>query len=104
MVHSKKYRHNVDVWGLGVLLYEFLVGKPPFEDKSERGTYKKIKTGTPVFPSEISREAKDLMTKLLNKDPNLRLTLDDVLKHPWIALNCSGSNAKILQKQYGGML
>mmetsp|Transcript_68672 Transcript_68672/g.198909 ORF Transcript_68672/g.198909 Transcript_68672/m.198909 type:complete len:354 (-) Transcript_68672:98-1159(-) len=104
MVHSKKYRHNVDVWGLGVLLYEFLVGKPPFEDKSERGTYKKIKTGTPCFPRELSREARDLITKLLHKDPNMRLTLEDVLKHPWVDLNCSGKNGILLQKQYGGMI
>mmetsp|Transcript_40040 Transcript_40040/g.114557 ORF Transcript_40040/g.114557 Transcript_40040/m.114557 type:complete len:364 (-) Transcript_40040:208-1299(-) len=104
MVHSKKYCHNVDVWGLGVLLYEFLVGKPPFEDSSEKGTYNKIKTGTPIFPPHITREAKDLIGRLLHKDPNQRLTLEGTLKHPWVALNCSGENAARLQKHYGGML
>merc|ERR1719450_86537 len=72
MVHSKKYHSRVDVWGLGVLLYEFLVGKPPFEDSSEKGTYKKIKMGTPVFPMNITKEAKDLVMKLLHKNPQER--------------------------------
>mmetsp|Transcript_60057 Transcript_60057/g.127210 ORF Transcript_60057/g.127210 Transcript_60057/m.127210 type:complete len:341 (+) Transcript_60057:199-1221(+) len=104
MVHSKKYCHNVDVWGLGVLLYEFLVGKPPFEDTTDKGTYLKIKTCTPVFPDGITKEAKDLITKLLDKDPQKRLTLEGVLKHPWVAVNCTGENAVRLQKHYGGLL
>merc|ERR1712176_1166403 len=104
MVHSKKYCHNVDVWGLGVLLYEFLCGKPPFEDNSEKGTYKRIKTGTPVFPPQITKEAKDLITRLLAKDPRERMTLEAVLEHPWVALNCSGPNAQRLQKHYGGIV
>lgn len=104
MVHNKRYHSRVDIWGLGVLLYEFLVGKPPFEDNSEKGTYKKIKTGTPVFPPNLTKEAKDLISRLLHKDPNHRLTLDDVLKHPWVALNCGGQNAQRLQKHYGGIV
>eukprot|EP00405_Crypthecodinium_cohnii_P008713 CAMPEP_0206429910 /NCGR_PEP_ID=MMETSP0324_2-20121206/6511_1 /ASSEMBLY_ACC=CAM_ASM_000836 /TAXON_ID=2866 /ORGANISM="Crypthecodinium cohnii, Strain Seligo" /LENGTH=335 /DNA_ID=CAMNT_0053895659 /DNA_START=97 /DNA_END=1104 /DNA_ORIENTATION=+ len=104
ILHSKKYRHNVDVWGLGVLLYEFLVGKPPFEDSSERGTYKKIKTGTPQFPPNITKEAKDLISRLLHKDPNQRPTLDEVLAHRWVAGNCSPQNVERLQKHYGGIV
>jgi len=104
MVHNKKYHSRVDIWGLGVLLYEFLVGKPPFEDETERGTYKKIKVGTPSFPPNISKEAKDLVTQLLHKNPHERLTLNAVLEHPWVALNCNGSNAQRLQKHYGGIV
>merc|ERR1719276_538743 len=104
MVQSKKYRQNVDVWGLGVLLYEFLVGKPPFEDNDERGTYKKIKNSTVEFPPQITSEAKDLIQRLLNKKPEARLTLSDVLAHPWVALNCGGANAQRLQKHYGGIV
>eukprot|EP00440_Ansanella_granifera_P042458 gb/GFBE01046028.1/.p1 GENE.gb/GFBE01046028.1/~~gb/GFBE01046028.1/.p1 ORF type:complete len:341 (+),score=94.87 gb/GFBE01046028.1/:1-1023(+) len=104
MVHNKKYHSRVDIWGLGVLLYEFMVGKPPFEDQSEKGTYKKIKSGTPQFPPNMTKEAKDLITRLLNKNPNERLTLEEVLEHPWVALNCSGQNAKKLQNAYGGIV
>merc|ERR1719460_3168705 len=76
MVHNKRYQNRVDIWGLGVLLYEFLVGKPPFEDNSEKGTYKKIKTGTPVFPQHLTKEAKDIITRLLHKNPHERMTLE----------------------------
>lgn len=104
MVHQKRYHSRVDIWGLGVLLYEFLVGKPPFEDNSEKGTYKKIKSSTPQFPPHITKEAKDLITKLLCKNPSERLTLEQVLEHPWVANNCGGSNAHRLQKYYGGIV
>jgi len=104
MVHNKRYHSRVDIWGLGVLLYEFLVGKPPFEDNSEKGTYKKIKTGTPAFPPQLTKEAKDLITRLLNKNPAERLTLEAVLEHPWVALNCGGANAQRLQRHYGGII
>jgi len=104
MVKNNKYHCRVDVWGLGVLLYEFLIGKPPFEDSSERGTYKKIKNVSPVFPPHITREAKDLINKLLHKDPAQRLTLEEVLNHQWVACNCGGVNAARLQKHYGGIV
>jgi serine/threonine protein kinase len=104
MVKNNKYHSRVDVWGLGVLLYEFLIGKPPFEDSSEKGTYKKIKSVNPVFPPHISKEAKDLVTRLLHKNPTERLTLEDVMKHPWVQLNCGGANAQRLQKHYGGIV
>lgn len=104
MVHNKKYHSRVDIWGLGVLLYEFLVGKPPFEDQSEKGTYKKIKTEKPMFPPNLTKEAKDLVSKLLNKNPSERLTLEEVLQHPWISLNCTGKNAQRLHAHYGGIM
>ncbi|CAK9012100.1 Aurora kinase A-B (Aurora/IPL1-related kinase 1) (ARK-1) (Aurora-related kinase 1) (Serine/threonine-protein kinase 6-B) (Serine/threonine-protein kinase Eg2-B) (Serine/threonine-protein kinase aurora-A) (p46XlEg22) [Durusdinium trenchii] len=104
MVVNKKYHSRVDIWGLGVLLYEFMVGKPPFEDQSEKGTYRKIKLGNPQFPPQMTREAKDLIARLLHKNPSERLTLEEVLAHPWISLNCTGENAKKLQASYGGIL
>lgn len=104
MLKNSKYENSVDVWGLGVLLYEFLTGKPPFEDSSEKGTYKKIKSVNPIFPQQISKEAKDLIQRLLNKNPSERLTLDEVLQHPWVTMNCSGSNGQKLQKHYGGLV
>jgi serine/threonine protein kinase len=104
MVKNNKYHSRVDVWGLGVLLYEFMIGKPPFEDSSEKGTYKKIKNTNPVFPPHITKEAKDLICRLLTKNPTERLTLEECLQHPWVRLNCGGSNAQRLQKHYGGII
>merc|ERR1719163_1766716 len=80
MVGNKRYSLNVDVWGLGVLLYEFLMGKPPFEDNDEKATYKKIKVCNPQFPRYLSSEAKDLISRMLSKDAKDRPTLAEVLQ------------------------
>lgn len=63
----KPYDHTVDIWSLGVLMYEFLVGKPPFEAEGQAETYQKICNVDLYFPETIplSREAKDLITKVV---------------------------------------
>merc|ERR1719408_274013 len=80
LLGRRRYDNTVDVWGLGVLLYEFLIGKPPFEATDEKGTYKKIKNVNPQFPPHISKDAKDLVCKLLRKNADERLTLEEVLE------------------------
>ncbi|KAH7380002.1 kinase-like domain-containing protein [Pyrenochaeta sp. MPI-SDFR-AT-0127] len=77
----------VDQWSLGVLTYELLVGKPPFEMKSSEATQKKIATfkGRGVkFPGHVSKSAKGLIMALLDLDAEKRTSVDDVLVHPWI--------------------
>jgi len=87
MVEGKEHDSNVDIWSLGVLTYEFLIGKPPFEATHTRDTYKKISKVEIVFPSTMSLDAKDLISKLLVHNPKGRLSLDGVLKHKWIVDN-----------------
>ena len=53
------------MWSLGVLCYEFIVGKPPFEDPDSNKTYKKIVNVDYNFPKYVSDEAKDLISKVL---------------------------------------
>jgi len=85
MVEGKDHNEKVDHWALGVLTYEFLVGNPPFEDRgSVPNTYRRIANVDLKFPSSISSEVKDLISKLLRKDPEQRIPLKDVMKHPWI--------------------
>jgi serine/threonine protein kinase len=84
MVESKNYNQNIDLWCLGVLCYEFCVGKPPFESQTHQQTYSKIKLVELKFPEFLSKEVCDLIRKLLQKDPNKRLSTEDVMKHPWI--------------------
>ncbi|KAJ3089566.1 spindle assembly checkpoint kinase [Quaeritorhiza haematococci] len=85
MVEGRDHNEKVDLWSLGVLAYEFLVGVPPFEDASSyRATYKRIAQVDLKFPDYVSPEAKDLISRLLQHAPEKRLPLHHVLRHPWI--------------------
>lgn len=84
MVCGKTHNEKVDLWSLGVLCYEFLTGRPPFESTSYDETYKRISRAQFTVPDYVSDEAKDLMKRLLVVNPEKRLELNEVLKHPWI--------------------
>ena len=103
------YSEKVDLWSLGVLTYEFLVGEAPFEDTPVM-TQRRIARGEMTIPSFVSTEAKNLIQRvidfyarsknlsthanssrqLLVLDPEKRISLDDVQKHPWIIKHCAG--------------
>ncbi|GAB1320088.1 spindle assembly checkpoint kinase [Madurella fahalii] len=81
------YNEKVDLWSLGVLTYEFLVGEAPFED-TPLMTHKRIVRADMTIPEWVSKEAKDLIKKLLVLDPEKRLPLDEVQNHPWVVKHC----------------
>ncbi|KAJ7051207.1 kinase-like protein [Mycena amicta] len=85
MVEGKEHNEKVDYWAIGVLMYEFLNGSPPFEDRgSVKNTYRRIAKVDLRFPPTIPADARDLIAKLLRYNPNDRLPLSDVRQHPWI--------------------
>ena len=81
----------MDVWSLGVLCFEFLVGVPPFEAQGHTETYKRILRVDYTFPAHVSEGARDLIRKLLVKNPRGRLPLSKVREHPWIVANADPS-------------
>ncbi|WYZ40530.1 hypothetical protein EsH8_IV_000871 [Colletotrichum jinshuiense] len=81
------YNEKVDLWSLGVLTYEFLVGEAPFEDTPVM-TQRRIARADMSVPSFVSPEAKDLIKKLLVLDPEKRIPLEQVQTHPWIVKHC----------------
>lgn len=87
MVHGKTHNEKVDLWSLGVLCYEFLVGKPPFESTSYDDTYRRISKAIYIVPTFVSELGADFIKRLLVVYPNARLELDGVLQHPWIMLH-----------------
>eukprot|EP01022_Parablepharisma_sp_SALTPOND_P032959 TRINITY_DN87960_c2_g1_i1.p2 TRINITY_DN87960_c2_g1~~TRINITY_DN87960_c2_g1_i1.p2 ORF type:complete len:392 (-),score=18.53 TRINITY_DN87960_c2_g1_i1:626-1801(-) len=86
-----KHGHSfeVDIWSLGVIIYTLLIGRPPFETNDVKTTYKRIRINAYSFPDNvpISAPAKDLITKILNLDPAKRLTLDQILEHPFFRIS-----------------
>ncbi|KAF2877506.1 serine/threonine-protein kinase-like protein [Massariosphaeria phaeospora] len=81
------YSEKVDLWSLGVLMYEFLIGEAPFED-TQPMTQRKIVRGEYSVPSFVSSEARDLIKRLLVLDPEKRIALEEVERHPWIVKHC----------------
>ncbi|CAG5979284.1 unnamed protein product [Menidia menidia] len=86
MIEGKTHDEKVDLWSLGVLCYEFLVGKPPFESKTHDETYRRISRVEYTYPAQtaISDGAKDLVARLLKHNPMRRLPIDGVMAHPWV--------------------
>eukprot|EP01134_Creolimax_fragrantissima_P002267 CFRG2267T1 len=93
MVEGRAHDDKVDLWSLGVLCYEFLVGKPPFEAEGHRATYSRISKVDLQFPEFVSESARDLIKQLLVHTPQNRIPLANVLKHPWIVENTRDDKA-----------
>ncbi|KAL0398764.1 UNVERIFIED_CONTAM: Calcium-dependent protein kinase [Sesamum radiatum] len=87
-VLRRSYGKEIDVWSAGVILYILLSGVPPFWAENEKGIFDAILKEDVDFDSEpwpsISNSAKDLVRKMLTKDPKRRITSAEVLEHPWI--------------------
>ncbi|MCD7472433.1 Calcium-dependent protein kinase 20 [Datura stramonium] len=87
-VLRKRYGQECDIWSAGVIIYILLSGVPPFWDETEQGIFEQIVKGELDLVSEpwpaISESAKDLVRKMLVRDPKKRLTAHEVLCHPWV--------------------
>ena len=95
MIKGKEHDHTVDIWALGILLYEFIVGAPPFEADEIKETYRRIVHSKPSYPDYVSASARDLISKMLRKDPAKRIKLSKVKLHPWIRMHCSKALKKM---------
>lgn len=80
-----KYRERVDVWSSGVVMYQLLTGKLLFVGKDQEEVLARINMEEMVLDNRISFQARDLLEKMLKRDPNERISAMDACKHPWIA-------------------
>lgn len=81
----KTYDDKVDVWAVGILAYECIAGRPPFEVEDERQTTFLIVTAQiSSFPPQFSSLAIDFIQQSLRKDPRQRPSAAKLLQHPWV--------------------
>eukprot|EP00123_Amoebidium_parasiticum_P015218 comp22840_c0_seq1/m.35961 comp22840_c0_seq1/g.35961 ORF comp22840_c0_seq1/g.35961 comp22840_c0_seq1/m.35961 type:complete len:371 (-) comp22840_c0_seq1:248-1360(-) len=90
---ASRYDKSCDMWSLGVILYILLCGYPPFYSEGgahiSPGMKRRIRSGVYDFPEEewgcISKSVKELIRRLLHINPEKRMTIDEMMMHPWIA-------------------
>lgn len=111
MVHvTDGHSFPLDVWALGILAYELLIGQPPFYHNDQRVTYQRILAAKPEFPEELlastalageseppsqpppckptvatSSHSKDFVRQLLQRDPSKRPSAPEVVEHVWLS-------------------
>lgn len=89
IIRNQPHSFTTDYWSLGIIIYEFLYGEPPFHGANESQTHLNILLGHIDFSGvEVSDEAQDLIKKLLQIEPENRLgasDVEDILNHPWFA-------------------
>ncbi|XP_070695793.1 calcium/calmodulin-dependent protein kinase IGb [Pempheris klunzingeri] len=85
---QKPYSKAVDCWSIGVITYILLCGYPPFYEESETRLFSKIMKAQYEFDSPfwdaISESAKDFIRNMMQKNPDMRYSTDQALRHPWI--------------------
>uniref|UniRef100_A0A674GG09 Serine/threonine-protein kinase ULK3 n=1 Tax=Taeniopygia guttata TaxID=59729 RepID=A0A674GG09_TAEGU len=87
MVCRQHYDARVDLWSVGVILYEALFGKPPFASRSFAELEEKIRSDRAVeLPSrpQLSQECRDLLGQLLERDPRKRISFECFFAHPFV--------------------
>ncbi|KAG2438161.1 hypothetical protein HXX76_005769 [Chlamydomonas incerta] len=99
-----------DIWALGICLFMFVFGKPPFVGATTYQIYEAIQRAELAFPHEtpVSGELKDLLGRLLQKDPAERISLEEIPAHPWVTRGgalpvLQTSNERAVQRVFEAM-
>ncbi|KAL4449335.1 hypothetical protein ABPG74_015717 [Tetrahymena malaccensis] len=102
MILELGHDEKLDIWSLGVLIFELITGKAPFAPKVENANIDqnqarqilednilKVKLD---YPNDFPQLAKDLVNSLCKKEPNQRKTIPEIKKHPWFIMESEGKN------------
>ena len=84
MLLKKGYDTRVDIWAIGILIFELMVGRPPFKSDAQHSMEDNIVHLRINWPSTMNLLAKNLVSKLLKLDPDQRPTLKEILEHQFI--------------------
>jgi calcium-dependent protein kinase len=95
-VLCKNYGPEADMWSVGIIIYILLCGVPPFWAETDMDIFRQIMHGELDFSSDpwpnISESAKDLVQKMLVRDPKKRITPREALCHPWLSVDSEVPN------------
>lgn len=84
MFLGQPYTTSCDIWGLGVILYTLIMNRLPFWGDNMQQTAQLIVNAVPFIPQYLSTSLKDLMRRMLAKNPTWRLRIDQIEQHPWL--------------------
>ena len=88
------YNKQCDVWSVGVSMYIMLCGKPPFGGNNNQEIYDNIVNAKPSFAGKVwagvSKAAKSLVKRALQKEPRLRISISDMFYDPWLRTRAEG--------------
>ncbi|KAJ3185312.1 hypothetical protein HDU85_001362 [Gaertneriomyces sp. JEL0708] len=82
--HGNISARAADIWAMGVTLFSMLFGYLPFNGQSVIDLYENIRTQPIPIPASTSPSARDLLLRLMEKDPSARITMDELRVHPWV--------------------
>lgn len=84
VILRKSYGKQIDIWGLGILLYAMANGKLPFYNEDVNALVRNIVFDEPKINGKVSPLLQDLLNRMLCKNPAMRITLEEIKQHPWV--------------------
>jgi serine/threonine protein kinase len=87
IITTGSYTHSSDIWSLGVVLYGLVTGSLPFTTNDISTIRQEIERKPITYPSYLSNELIDLLTKMLCRDPERRITIEQIKSHPWFMID-----------------
>lgn len=81
---DRPYTPAIDIWSCGIVLYGMIYGVLPFDAPNVPDLIDMIKSVEPAYPPTVPPAVIDLLKRMLNKDPGRRITITEILRHPWV--------------------
>jgi serine/threonine protein kinase len=81
------YDQSIDIWSLGVILFVMVCGDFPFGSDSPAGVAQRTQMREPVYPDSLSRDLRELLQMMFQKNPRERIDINGLKAHPWLRIS-----------------